>query len=333
MALIITLGVIPTNYDIIVPAGISNVNKTYQFENFSGDDVNVYSVAVYEYYNISILDYVIAKLNPYKELTKHNDYVNTSYTYAYNSGTIQRDVSLNNALISGYNATSYHLEYEFKGDIIHSIYGKEKSNFEIGDIIIKFEDEIITIDHNINYLIYSKYGSYEKNGVSYINIELDKPYHFTVLRKGQEVEVTTYAFMYDFEDVSIPILGISCYNYYEINKNSAEINYYINKPYSYGPSAGLMQALYIYDTLSKEGLTKNKKIVGTGTIDENGKVGAIGGVGMKLISAYLAGANYFFVPVDNYDEAYQTYAKLHTKMELVKVSSLDDVINYLRGVK
>ena len=46
-----------------------------------------------------------------------------------------------------------------------------------------------------------------------------------------------------------------------------------------------MMSLAIYNALTNNDLTKGRLIVGTGTIDENGKVGEIDGVKYKLKSA------------------------------------------------
>ncbi|MFE3126070.1 PDZ domain-containing protein [Streptomyces hydrogenans] len=66
-----------------------------------------------------------------------------------------------------------------------------------------------------------------------------------------------------------------------------------------GPSAGLMFALGIVDKLTPESLTGGKFVAGTGTIDDDGKVGPIGGIQMKLVGARNAGAEYFLTPADN----------------------------------
>ena len=104
-----------------------------------------------------------------------------------------------------------------------------------------------------------------------------------------------------------------------------------------------MQSLYVYEELTSFNITKNKKIVGTGTIDSYGNAGSIGGIYQKVITAYLTGADIFFVPVSsmdpeiyknesNYKEAKESYDKLdNPKMKLVVVSSLDDIIDYLKN--
>ncbi|NYI06275.1 YlbL family protein [Allostreptomyces psammosilenae] len=66
-----------------------------------------------------------------------------------------------------------------------------------------------------------------------------------------------------------------------------------------GPSAGLMFTLAIMDKLEPGDLTGGEFVAGTGTIDDQGRVGPIGGVQMKVIAAREAGAEYFLTPSDN----------------------------------
>ncbi len=70
-----------------------------------------------------------------------------------------------------------------------------------------------------------------------------------------------------------------------------------------GPSAGLMFSLAIYDTLTPGSLTGGQAVAGTGTIDERGRVGPIGGIQQKIVGAREAGARLFMVPPDNCADA------------------------------
>ncbi len=70
-----------------------------------------------------------------------------------------------------------------------------------------------------------------------------------------------------------------------------------------GPSAGLMFSLAIFDTLTPGSMTGDQVVAGTGTIDEEGKVGPIGGIQQKIVGAREDGAELFLVPPDNCDDA------------------------------
>ncbi|MDT0156724.1 PDZ domain-containing protein [Microbacterium sp. ARD32] len=69
-----------------------------------------------------------------------------------------------------------------------------------------------------------------------------------------------------------------------------------------GPSAGMMFALGIIDTLTPGELNGGEKVAGTGTIDAAGDVGPIGGIRQKLYGARDAGASVFLAPESNCDE-------------------------------
>ncbi|MEU8772785.1 PDZ domain-containing protein [Streptomyces sp. NPDC048606] len=96
-----------------------------------------------------------------------------------------------------------------------------------------------------------------------------------------------------------------------------------------GPSAGLMFALGIIDKLTPENLTGGKFIAGTGTIDDAGRVGPIGGIQMKTIGARQAGAEYFLTPADNCASA---SSHVPDGLTLVKVSTIEDAYDSLRRI-
>jgi PDZ domain-containing protein len=97
-----------------------------------------------------------------------------------------------------------------------------------------------------------------------------------------------------------------------------------------GPSAGLMFALGIVDKLTPEDLTGGKIIAGTGTIDDTGRVGPIGGIAQKLVGAKEAGATAFLVPADNCAEAVRNP---QPGLPLLKVGTLDEALTALETLR
>ncbi|MFC5888455.1 PDZ domain-containing protein [Kitasatospora sp. CM 4170] len=97
-----------------------------------------------------------------------------------------------------------------------------------------------------------------------------------------------------------------------------------------GPSAGLMFSLGIIDKLTPEDLTGGRFVAGTGTIDDAGKVGPIGGISMKLIAARDAGAEYFFTPAANCAEAGKNTP---SGLTLVKAETLDGALKSLEQIR
>ncbi|MEU6878126.1 PDZ domain-containing protein [Streptomyces sp. NPDC046712] len=97
-----------------------------------------------------------------------------------------------------------------------------------------------------------------------------------------------------------------------------------------GPSAGLMFALGIVDKLTPGSLTDGKFIAGTGTIDDKGKVGPIGGIEMKLVGARDAGARYFLTPADNCEAA---ASDIPDGLTLIRVDTIDDATKSLEKLR
>lgn len=87
-----------------------------------------------------------------------------------------------------------------------------------------------------------------------------------------------------------------------------------------GPSAGMMFALGIYDVLSDGDLTGGKAIAGTGTIDDSGAVGPIGGIREKLYGAQAGGVQWFLAPEANCAEV---VGQVPQGMHVVKVGSFE----------
>ncbi|MGY0018533.1 YlbL family protein [Streptomyces sp. cg35] len=97
-----------------------------------------------------------------------------------------------------------------------------------------------------------------------------------------------------------------------------------------GPSAGLMFSLGIVDKLTPTDLTGGKFVAGTGTIDDDGKVGPIGGIGMKTVGAHDKGARYFLTPKDNCAAAAKDTPD---GLTLVKVNTIDDAMDALKDIR
>ncbi|CAL9456722.1 putative protein YlbL [Streptomyces sp. enrichment culture] len=97
-----------------------------------------------------------------------------------------------------------------------------------------------------------------------------------------------------------------------------------------GPSAGLMFALGIYDKLTPGSLTGGRFVAGTGTIDDAGEVGPIGGVEMKTVGARDKGAEFFLTPADNCAAAAKDTPE---GLTLVKVDTIDDALDALKDIR
>jgi len=106
-----------------------------------------------------------------------------------------------------------------------------------------------------------------------------------------------------------------------------------------GPSAGLMMALEVYNQLTEEDLTKGYKIAGTGTINEKGEIGPIGGIAQKVVAADEEGIDIFLAPNEmgaqnsNFREAVKTAKDIHSDMIIVPVDTFDDAVKFLNELE
>lgn len=93
-----------------------------------------------------------------------------------------------------------------------------------------------------------------------------------------------------------------------------------------GPSAGLMWAVGLYDLLTPGDLTRGRTIAGTGAIDLEGNVGAIGGIRDKVVAAREANADVLLLPQANLEEL----SGMDTgELRLIAVNTFDDAVQAL----
>lgn len=100
-----------------------------------------------------------------------------------------------------------------------------------------------------------------------------------------------------------------------------------------GPSAGLAFTLTLIDRLSAGSLTGGRRVAVTGTIREDGSVGAIGGLRQKTVAVRQAGAKFFIVPLeqgeDGVDGLDAARAAAGSAVEIIPVATLEDALREL----
>lgn len=122
------------------------------------------------------------------------------------------------------------------------------------------------------------------------------------------------------EGVDRPVIGIATVvNFqYRVDIQSGTIG---------GPSAGLLWALGVIETLTPEDLTGGRVIAVTGTVDLEGRVGTVGGVRQKVVGAEDAGAEVFLLPRGDMADA----RGAGDRIELVPVDTVEQALRYLEG--
>jgi Lon-like protease len=97
-----------------------------------------------------------------------------------------------------------------------------------------------------------------------------------------------------------------------------------------GPSAGLIFSLGVYDLLTPGALIDGNHVAGTGTIDEQGRVGPIGGIQQKIVAAADAGAKVFLVPPDDCKSALHANVT-PDEIRLVKAPTMHSAVTSLEA--
>lgn len=298
-------------YYVDAPGRILNVSDRVSVED-GYDSKGSFNMTYVSERNGTILTLMIAKLNKDWDIIKKSDVVldNETIEDTYFRDSIMLKESNVSATVVGLDKAG--IDYKIKNSEIYVIYVDEDALTDI-----KVGDKILEVDGK-------KYNSRE-DIINYIRKkQVGETLNFKVLRdkKIKNVKATTH----DEEGTSL--VGVMIGEIKEINsEKEIKTNFKKNE---YGPSAGLITALEIYNGLIKEDLTKGYKIAGTGTIDSNGNVGAIDGVKYKLKGAVNSKADIFLIPSgENYEEAMKIKEKNNYKIKIVSVTNFDDALNYL----
>jgi Lon-like protease len=177
-----------------------------------------------------------------------------------------------------------------------------------GDVITAIDGTPVTSDSDLTTMIRS-----HRAGTT-LNI--------TVLRNGkpEHFDVTTK------ESGGVPIIGVGIQDQY---KFPFTVSFDLGSQIG-GPSAGMMFALGIIDKLTTDNLTGGKFIAGTGEIEPDGQVEAIGGIQQKMIGARNAGATIFLAPASNCSDV---NGAIPAGLRVVQVSTLSQAVTYLDDIK
>lgn len=331
---LLVISIIPTNYDVTSPGDLNevvsviNVNADYKEEG----SFNTTSVYVNE--KCSVLAYLLGKLSKANIIERTSEQIDGTSVRNKDSGKIQKNVSITNAIICAYENANKPIDYEYKGIIIHTLTNYASNNLNVGDVISKVAGKEFKNTSEFLYFYNEARMSdlyYDKeNGVCNLPLTIN----------GID-KVVTSNYIINNENESYPAFGFHYYDYNEIIENSAEPIFTLNESTTTGPSGGLMQTLSIFNALTDLDYTFGLKIAGTGTIEIDGTVGAIGGMYSKIYTAFYSGADVFFVPFyesdeyeTNYEEALRAYNDLGCPegFTIVPVKTFKDAVNYLSSL-
>ncbi|MGM9878691.1 MAG: S16 family serine protease [Bacilli bacterium] len=311
LPIIITISLlIPVPYYIKMGGGTINLDKEISIEGEKKETGSLEALYVRESKGV-VLTYLLSYIVPSFEKEKIEDTVineedEDSYNYREK---LYFTTSLDSATKVAFEKAGKEVKISSSKFLVIYIDKSSKTNLEVGDEILKIEGE--------------KVDSYDKMTDLVSKNKNKKQIKITVKRDNKEIDTFNELIEIDGEKK----LGVVISN--EIKYTSdPEVNFEFNGRQA-GPSGGLMIALTIYNKLTDEDITKGKKIVGTGSIDNLGNVGEIGGIKHKLMAANSKKADIVFVPEANYKEAKKIKDEKKYNFELVSVSTFDDAIEYL----
>lgn len=158
-----------------------------------------------------------------------------------------------------------------------------------------------------------------------INAGGGAPVTLTVDRAGSSLTETVTPKKVESGGQTLWLIGVSTLHDYDF-----PIDVTIQLDNVGGPSAGMMFALGIIDTLTEGDLNGGQQVAGTGTIDSAGTVGPIGGIRQKMFGAVDAGARWFLAPEANCDEV---VGHVPDGLRVFSVGTLDDSLTALQTIR
>ena len=262
----------------------------------------IYSVSVYTYTSITLLDYLISSINKEVEIERVNhqeDDITVNEIYKMN--VCAKEQSIQDSIISAYEIASENgydvsLSKQYLGVrvcyILANYYQTGPESLQIGDVVTQIRNVDIVSDEESDAM--RKFRTEVEWFYQNKTIYQDQTCHVKVLRNGVEVELNNCSCKH------LVLLGLisnsygneNVYEYYfydayKINYSECNPKLNVKQPDSVGPSAGFIQTLYIYDCLTDGSILSNKRIIGTGTISTDGTVGKIGKITIEKMTEHF----------------------------------------------
>lgn len=297
-------------YYIMTTGGTINITDRVEMEGYQKDDKGSINMLYVSEYDATPFSYLMAKLRG-EEINSNKDrqISNESVSEINKRNKIMRDNSLDTAIIVAYKEAGKTINIKSQKNIVMA--KTNDNDFEVGDIILSANDIVCEDVNKIREII----SNSNENDII----------KFKVLRDEKEITINAKVVTEDDRK----IIGIIITTNYEYDLDP-EINIKFKNSES-GSSGGLMLTLTIYNAVTDEDLIKGRNIAGTGTINLDGTVGEIDGVKYKIMGAHNNNMDIVFVPSANYEAAINVKNKYNYNMEIIKVDTFNEVLEYLRN--
>ena len=300
LILLVLFTTIRLPYYIMTTGGTINITDRVEMTGYEKDKEGSINMLYVSEYDATPFSYLVAKIkgeeiNSIKDINKRNK--------------IMRDNSLDTATIVAYKEAGKTINIKSQKNIVMA--KTNDNNFEVGDIILTVNGNVCEDAAAIREII----NNSNENDII----------KFKVLRDNKEIEIEGKVVLED----NRKIIGILITTNYEYDLDP-EITIKFKNSES-GSSGGLMLTLTIYNAISGEDLIKERNIAGTGTINLDGTVGEIDGVKYKIMGAHNNNMDIVFVPSANYEEAINIKEKYNYDMDIIKVDTFNEALEYLRN--
>jgi PDZ domain-containing protein len=327
MLILLALTFLPTAYVIQQPGPVYNTLGTASAEN--GDEVPLISVeGAQTYPTEGTLDLLTVQVVGNRERTPAWTELATAWfdptkavlpidaIFPEGQSSEERSEESAGLMTDSQNeataAALAELGYDVGGHLsVHSLQEGSGAEglVEEGDVIVSADGVLVTSAAQLREVVNAGDGA---------------PVDLVVERDGEEQTVTVTPKERELDGENVWLLGISLLSDYEF---PIDVTIQLNNVG--GPSAGMMFALGIIDTLTPGALNGGQNVAGTGTITADGTVGPIGGIRQKLWGAVEAGADWFLAPASNCDEV---VGHVPEGLRVYSVEDLDDALAALEAI-
>lgn len=301
-------------YYINAPGGAINVTERIEIDGAT-ESAGSFNMAYVRELPGTLAMMAIATIHPKWDISKEAEHLFGDETVAESAirNKLLLDEAQQDAIILAYRKAGIDVEIKSSKMIVTLIDSKASTGLKIGDVILTVNGIKVSSINDVRTIL------------------KDKKVGDRIPVKGLRSDKTINEEAIIYEEDRKMYIGIGVSLMREVLMDP-EINFN-NKKSESGPSGGLITSLTIYDALTDKDLTSGLKIIGTGTIDIDGNVGAIGGVKYKLAGAVRQKADIFFVPAgENYNEAKKLVEKYKYNIELVSIKTFDDALEYLLNI-
>ncbi|MFB5660674.1 SepM family pheromone-processing serine protease [Alteribacillus sp. HJP-4] len=324
LLLLLLINQIPLPYYYAQPGEATGLHEVINVENAIEDQGEFYLTTIRQR-RANIPLYLWAQVSQYRTVTPTDSFLmegETDEEY-FHRQDMMMESSQEASKIVAYQKADKEYNVDYLGiRVSEVIQGMDaEHHLKEGDLIQELDGESLQTLEEMNELLADKEAGEE--------VEL------TLTRDGETLTETISIdnFPEEMDDSGRAGLGLLYpYTYRDITFNPEVA---IEAGAIGGPSAGLMFSLEIYNQLLDEDVTRGQNIAGTGSIDEEGNVGRIGGIKQKIVAADKSGVDVFFAPDDeqaspsNYEQAMEAAEDIDTDMKVVPVKTFDDAVEFL----